>query len=189
MTSQDNMKSKRCLGLTRFGKQCGKPPGVGDMYCHIHSRIEASKSLELQSRKTGELYGTISILNNENERLQATVDLLEDENKTLRSKLKAQSRPEQKSKYIPPKELDPKDPRAKKLLSNKQAEINLLTKRLAEANAMIDKLQPDYDRYQIIKSFESLHRQLEQEKIRFNHRGELYHDLRMTRNRVAHPSA
>lgn len=182
-------RSQRCIGNTIRNTRCRKSASTNSSYCYIHSQIEVSKSLELQNSKAAELYAEFSILNNENERLQATVDLLEDENKSLRSKLKAQSRPNQKSKYVPPKELDPKDPRAKKLLSNKQAEINLLTKRLTEANELINKLKPDYDRYQIIKSFESLHRQLEQEKIRFNLRGNLYHDLRMTRNQVAHPSA
>jgi predicted RNase H-like nuclease (RuvC/YqgF family) len=178
----------RCIGITSRDTRCLKSASSNSSYCHIHSKIEASKTLQDLQRSCS----LIPSLKSEIGRLLATIELLEDENMSLQTQLrdkKLKVRPEQKSKYLPPKEWDPKDPRALKMLSNKQAEVNILTKRLAEANATIHQLRPDYDRYQIIKSYEALHKQLEQKRIGFNHRGDLYHDLRLTRNQVAHPRA
>jgi chromosome segregation ATPase len=71
-------------------------------------------------------------------------------------------------------------------IKNLNDEINRLTERLNDSNKLNDRMKPDFDRYQIIRSYEGLQQQLEH--IKFNHRGNLYHDLRLTRNQVAHPT-
>ena len=69
-----------------------------------------------------------------------------------------------------------------------QRDVELLTKRLDEANKVIRDTNEDYQKYQIIKSYEDLHQQLQRAQVEFNKRGSLYHDLRLTRNQVAHPA-
>jgi hypothetical protein len=69
-----------------------------------------------------------------------------------------------------------------------QKDVELLTKRLDEANKVISNTNEDYQKYQIIKSYEELNQQLQRAQIEFNNRGSLYHDLRLTRNKVAHPT-
>lgn len=71
-------------------------------------------------------------------------------------------------------------------IKNLKWEVNRLTERLNDSNKLNDKMKPDYDRYQIIRSYEGLQQQLDH--IKFNNRGDLYHDLRLTRNIVAHPA-
>ncbi len=120
----------------------------------------------------------IKTLKKERDSLIASNELLMDENKELKkevNELKSKSRVKQSS-YSQPKK------------DHSKETIVRLQIQLDEANKSIAKMQDDYDRYQIIKQYEAMHEAYELAKVSFSDRDSLYHDLRLTRNLVAHPN-
>ena len=179
-----------CKALNKKGYVCGLEPTKE--FCHVHrpkvdlATLEALKQLRI-----------------DNTRLKATCELLMAESTDLSLKLKKQSKGKTpKSTGVVDIATHKKTDtqiriRAKREvadLSHKwersalqlQQEIDKLKAKLADVTKLNNQMHPDYERYQIIKSFEGLHQQLE--NVDFVSRGNLYHDLRLTRNKVAHPA-
>lgn len=116
----------------------------------------------------------IQNLVDDNNSLRANCNLLMNESKQIKVQPKVQ-----------PKQINSNQIALENRIKNLKWEVNRLTERLNDSNKLNDKMKPDYDRYQIIRSYEGLQQQLDH--IKFNNRGDLYHDLRLTRNIVAHP--
>jgi predicted RNase H-like nuclease (RuvC/YqgF family) len=160
-----------CSGITSTGSKCRKSIKLTtsdksiEWYCHHHLKQVLTKSMK-----------EIKAIKKERDSLIATTDLLMDENSELKKELmelKSKARVKQSS-YIPKKD-------------DSKETIARLQRQLEEANKCIAKMQDDYDRYQIIKQYESMHHQYESAKVSFSDRDSLYHNLRLTRNLVAHP--
>jgi chromosome segregation ATPase len=175
-----------CKALNKRGKTCNLQPTKE--LCHIHkASAELAKLAEFKTNATR----TIETLSQDNNRLSATSDLLDREASRLSSELKQTT----KHCVLLRSKIEGSKPSSyhteyKKAAEHKiqqlEREVTRLTERLTEVTKLNNHMRPDYERYQIIKSFEHLNQQLE--SVDFHRRGSLYHDLRLTRNLVAHPA-
>ena len=162
-----------CNGITSSGSKCRKSIKIStsdksiEWYCHHHLKQVLTKSMN-----------EIKTLKKERDSLMVSNELLMDEISELKkelNELKMKSRVKQSS-YSQPKK------------DHSKETIVRLQIQLEEANKSIAKMQDDYDRYQIIKQYEEMHEAYELAKVSFSDRDSLYHDLRLTRNLVAHPN-
>ena len=203
-----------CKAITCRGYKCTKEPNKP--LCYIHNklknqkvesitvkpveRISITKKLVVDSKTKAlicQMYDDNCELVQQLEQLEADqikakdcIQKLVDDNNSLRANCNLLMNESNKIKVQPkvqPKQIKSNDNQIvlENRIKNLKWEINRLTERLNDSNKLNDKMKPDYDRYQIIRSYEGLQQQLDH--IKFNNRGDLYHDLRLTRNIVAHP--
>ncbi len=162
-----------CSGICSTNQRCRKSIKLNtssksiEWYCHIHLKQVLTKTMRENK-----------VLKKERDSLMVSNELLMDEVSDLKkevNELKSKSRVKQSS-YSQPKK------------DHSKETIVRLQVQLEEANKSIAKMQDDYDRYQIIKQYEEMHEAYELAKVSFSDRDSLYHDLRLTRNLVAHPN-
>ena len=156
-----------CKALNKKGKVCGLEPSKE--LCHVHRPKVDTATLE-----------SLKQLKTDNTRLKATCELLMAESTDLTFKLK------KLTKVKPFKSTAHKKTDTQiRIVDQLRQEIDKLKAKLDEVSKLNNQMLEDYNHYQIIKSYEDLHQKLG--RVEFSRRGKLYHDLRLTRNQVAHP--
>lgn len=162
-----------CKSLNKKGKVCGNEPTKE--FCHIHKPKVDLEALEVLNQ-----------LRSDNNRLKATCELLMTESNDLSLKLKNLTKG--KVPKVDPVRTLRRSPnfQAQKKIDQLQQEVDKLKAKLAEVTKLNSQMLEDYNHYQIIKTYEDLHQKLG--RVEFSRRGKLYHDLRLIRNQVAHPT-
>lgn len=122
---------------------------------------DRNKDLQLQKKEYDSIYVTNELLTIENQELR---NQLNQSNK--KSNNASQSSTNRERSLI-------------NRIKEYEQIVDRMKRELASANKTIDNMKPDYDRYQIIRTFEHIKTKDE--------RDSLYHMLRITRNEVAHP--
>lgn len=117
----------------------------------------------------------------ENESLKATIAKLQDEIKLIRDQ---PTSPKSQARVTNVSYVVQQSPNAIKDL---EKQVARLESELKASKKESDRLKAGHERDQFIRFYQAMHNEYEAKGVPFNERPKFYHDVRKSRNQVAHP--